>query len=124
MDMASSTMEPFCARVGVWSRGKVKRLRCRSAAVSASMVRLRKPPRLDIAGHAVHIPEAVVHENKEACRNDDCEQVNDLLRICHAVLRSVVRNGNRVLRKHAKEEKYAGGDENGEKMATAISDCA
>ena len=46
---------------------------------------------------AVQVPEAVVHENTEASRNDDREQINYLLGICHAVLSSVVRNGNRVL---------------------------
>ena len=72
----------------------------------------------------MQVPEAVVHENEEACRNDDREQINYLLGICHAVLSSVVRNGNRVLREQAKEKEYASGDENGEKMATAISSYA
>jgi hypothetical protein len=71
----------------------------------------------------VQVPEAVVHESKEACRNDDRKQVNYLLGICHVVLSSVVRNGNRVLCEQAKEKEYADGDEDGEKMATAISNC-
>ena len=72
----------------------------------------------------VQVPEAVVHENTEACRNDDREQVNYLLDIGHAVLSSVVRNSNRVLCEQAKEKEYASGNENGEKMAIAISNCA
>ena len=71
----------------------------------------------------MQVPEAVVHESKEACRNDDRQQVNYLLGICHAVLSGVVRNGNRVLCEQAKEKEYASGDENGKKMATAISNC-